>query len=115
MYSVSVICGGIKEYYLNVLLTRCKYHTVGICTAKLYGLKVGNKRYLLTHKLLGLIEFSDAGYHLALLIAKVYLKLKKLLCLGNRLCGKYLAYAELYLTKVLYTDLGLVLRLFYTP
>ena len=113
MNSVSVLCCRIKEYYLNVILTGCENHTKAVYTAELCRLKVGNKTNLLANKLIGCIELSDARNDLALFIAKINLKLKKLLCLRNRLGRKDLCNAKLYRTKGLNADLGLVLRLLY--
>ena len=60
VYAFSVLCRWIKEYYLNILLTRSKDHTEAINSAKLCGLEVGYKAYLLAYKLIGLIELCNA-------------------------------------------------------
>ena len=75
MYSVSVLGRAVKEYDLNVLLTRSEDHTEAVNSAKLCGLKIGNEADLLTDKLIGSVELCDSRNDLALLVAKVNLKL----------------------------------------
>ena len=111
MDSLAVLSRGIKEYHAYLLLTGGKEHTVGFNAAKLSGLKVGDKHFLLAYKLVGSIEFSYTGNHLTTLKAKVYLKLKKLLCFRNGFALDDLGNAELNLRKVLDSDLGKALHL----
>ena len=84
MNSVSVLCSGVKEYYLNILLTGCEDHTKAVYAAKLCRLKVSNETNLFANELVGSIELCDAGNNLALFITKVNLEFKKLLCKYNK-------------------------------
>ena len=113
MDSVSVLCGGIEEHDLDVLLPRCEKHTVAVNSAELGRLEVGDENYLLADEIIGLIELCNSGNDLALLIAEVDLKLEKLLCLGNGLAGDDLCNAELNCRECVDADLCLVLGLLY--
>ena len=113
MYAISELCSLVKEYNLDVILTRCKDHAPALNAAKRYRLKVCHENYLFTDKLLWLIEFCYTRNDLALFISEINDKLQKLLCLRYRLTLEYFSYSEFNRTERINGNLGLMLRLFY--
>ena len=96
MYSISVFSARIEEYYLYLILAGGKEHTVAIHAAKLSRLQITNEHNLLTYKVVRCIEFSNSGYHLALFVSEINLKLQKLLSLRNGFARNNFCYAKLY-------------------
>jgi len=112
VYAISNICPIVNEDDLDVFLTGSKQHTEAIHAAKLCGLQICNDDDLFTDQIIGRIKFGNTGNDLSLFISEIDLKLKKLLCLRDRLCRQNFSHTKLDRTESIDRDLRLVLGFF---